>query len=479
MEERIIQFGEGNFLRGFADWMVNRMNERTDFDASVVIVKPRPARHVSALSSGESDIVAMLRAHQCRYQVNLQGLESGKTIDTTEDIGCVNRIVNPYEEFPAFLSLASQPSLRFCISNTTEAGIAFDPSCRLDDTPPTSFPAKLTQFLWYRFCAFRGNREKGLILMPCELIARNGERLHECVMQYVNLWWEAFGAEAEGFRMWIDEACSFCVTLVDRIVTGSEGLVVKAEPYHLWVIEPPRNLPIERLEREFPAARAGLNVVMTHDESPYHERKVTLLNGPHTVLSPVAFLVGIDIVREACQHEVVGEYVRRVMYDELLSTLSLPEEELRGFADDVLERFQNPFVHHQLTSIMLNSFPKFKTRDLPGLKTYFQRCGTLPRGLVLGLAAICVYYRGGQRADGVPVQPNDDPHIIELLSRLWQTGDASRVAEGVLASDILIWNEHGDLNTIPGLSSLLAEDIQGILDYGMVEILKKFLTEPV
>ena len=469
--ERIVQFGEGNFLRGFADWMINRMNVRSCFDGSVVIVKPRPSHKASISTPKTQDIIALLRANHCRYQLNLQGLVEGKILDSIEDIDCVSRIINPYEEFADFVALAAKPSLRFCISNTTEAGIAFDPSCRLEDTPPASFPAKLTQLLWHRFRAFQGDKEKGLVIMPCELISRNGERLYECVMRYVDHWRESLGAEADEFRSWIDTACYFCTTLVDRIVTGSEGLVVKAEPYHLWVIEPPKALSIEQFEREFPAAKAGLNVVVTNDESPYHERKVALLNGPHTVLAPVAFLSGLDIVREACQHEVVGKYVRQVMYDELLPTQKLPKEELLCFADSVMERFQNPFVRHQLTSIMLNSFPKFQTRDLPGMKTYLEHFGTLPRGLVLGLAAICVYYRGGQRADGVPIQPNDDPQITALLSRLWQTDNVRQVAEGVLAAQELIWHEHGNLNLIPGLTDALAKDIESILSRGMLKAL--------
>ena len=473
--ERIVQFGEGNFLRCFVDWIVQHTNRQTDFNSSVVIVQP--------LAEG---MVERLEMQDCLYHVNLQGLENGKAVDEVELIDSVSRTINPYKAHADYLALARQPELRFVVSNTTEAGIAFDPSCRPDDAPPASYPAKLTQLLLNRYRAFRGDPAKGLIILPCELIFQNGHHLADCIHQYIRLWHDELGAETEGFLRWFDESCYVCTTLVDRIVPGfpradidriqerigfADGMVVQGEVFHLWVIETAPNLSIEQLEREFPAAKAGLNVVVTHDESPYHERKVTLLNGPHTVLAPVAFLAGLDIVREACQHEVVGKFVRRVMYDELLPTLNLPEEELRRFADDVMERFQNPFVRHQLTSIMLNSFPKFQTRDLPGLKTYLQRRGSLPRGLVLGLAAICVYYRGGQRVDGTPVQPNDDPRILEFLSRLWQTGDVRQVAEGVLAASELIWHEHGNLNLIPGLTDQLAADIESILTQGMMNTL--------
>jgi len=470
---RIIQFGEGNFLRGFVEWIVQQMNRQVGFNASVVVVKPRPGNSLD-----------FLKAQGCRYHVNLQGLKNGKTIDSIEEINCISAAVNPYEDETAFLALAEDPDARFIVSNTTEAGIVFNPSCRFSDTPPASFPAKLTQLLYHRFRTFGGDNSKGFIILPCELIFDNGHQLDRCVHQYIELWSSDLGDDVIPFLKWVKSACYFCTTLVDRIVPGypqkdvealqarlsyPDPLLVQAEPYHLWVIQTTPHLPVSVLEREFPAARAGLNVIITTDESPYHQRKVTLLNGPHTVLSPVAFLAGLNIVRDACQHEVIGPFIRRVMYDELLLTLNLPEDELRRFADDVMERFCNPFVDHQLTSIMLNSFPKFQTRDLPGLRAYVERKGTLPKGLVLGLAAICVYYRGGQRADGTAIQPNDDPRILQLLTDLWATADVHKVAEGVLAAQDLIWHEHGDLNAIPGLTSLLAANIQSILDRGMME----------
>ncbi|MCR5849683.1 MAG: tagaturonate reductase [Bacteroidaceae bacterium] len=475
--ERIIQFGEGNFLRAFVDWIVWQMDKKTDFNASVVIVQP--------IAQGMAD---RLQEQDCLYHVNLQGLIDGKPVNSLEMIDSVSRALNPYENYEAYIELAEQPEIRFVISNTTEAGIAIDPTCRFADTPPASYPAKLTQLLYHRFCAFNGDPEKGLIIMPCELIFQNGHHLVDCIRKYIELWRKDLGADFEVFRSWFEQSCYVCTTLVDRIVPGfprkdieaiqqkvnyADNMVVQAEAFHLWVIETAPNLSLEQLVKEFPADKAGLHVIMTHDESPYHERKVTLLNGPHTVLSPVAFLAGLNIVRNACQHEVIGPFVRRVMYDELLPTLNLPENELRRFADDVMERFCNPFVDHQLTSIMLNSFSKFQTRDLPGLKTYLQRKGQLPKGIVLGLAAICVYYKGGQRADGTLIQPNDDSRIMQLLTDLWATGDARKVAEGVLAAKDLIWHEQGDHNNIPGLTDLLTESITSILNNGMMETVKK------
>lgn len=475
--EKIIQFGEGNFLRCFVDWIVWNMNQRTDFNASVVVVQPI-----------ERGMVDMLNAQDGLYHVNLQGRLKGEAVNSLQRIDCISRALNPYTQYHAFAALAEQPEVRFVISNTTEAGITFDPSCRLSDTPPTSYPGKLTQLLYRRYDAFDGDPQKGLIIMPCELIFLNGHKLKECIYQYIDLWKADLGDDYEGFRDWFTNSCYVCATLVDRIVPGfprkeiaelqeracyADNLVVQGEVFHLWVIERPENMGTEALRHEFPAEKAGLQVIITESERPYHERKVTLLNGPHTVLSPVAYLSGVDIVRDACNHPVIGQYIRKVQFDELMQTLNLPMEELEQFATDVLERFNNPYVDHQVTSIMLNSFPKYETRDLPGLKTYLLRKGELPQGLVFGLAAIVTYYKGGTRADGAPIQPNDDPAILQLLSDLWATGDVRQVAEGVLAAEN-IWHE--DLNkTVPGLTDLLAFDLETIERLGMLEAVKTIL----
>jgi tagaturonate reductase len=279
----------------------------------------------------------------------------------------------------------------------------------------------------------------------------------------------------DGFKAWFEQACGVYCTLVDRIVPGypkdtieqiherigyEDKLVVKGEIFHLWVIEAP-----ESVAEEFPANKAGLNVLFVPSEAPYHERKVTLLNGPHTVLSPVGYLSGLDTVKECMEDEQVGAFVRKVMFGELMETLNLPKAELEAFANSVVERFVNPYVKHFVTSIMLNSFPKYKTRDLPGLKTYLERKGELPKGLVLGLAAIITYYKGGKRGD-VEICPNDDAAIIELLGSLWSSGDLRTVAEGVLGAEF-IWGEN--LNEIAGLTELLIAYLEIIQSKGMRE----------
>ncbi|MBQ6198400.1 MAG: tagaturonate reductase [Bacteroidales bacterium] len=463
--EKVIQFGEGNFLRAFIEWIIWKTNQKTDFNGSVVVVQPI-----------EKGMVEWLNEQDGLYHLNLQGLQNGETVNSLDMIDVISRGLNPYTEFDKYLALAEQPEIRFVISNTTEAGIAFDPSCKLDDKPASSYPGKLTQLLYHRYQHFNGAKDKGLIIFPCELIFENGKHLKECIRQYIDLW--NLGPD---FSAWFEGACGVYSTLVDRIVPGyprdnaaelceragyDDHLLDKAEIFHLWVIEAPKEIA-----DEFPADKAGLHVLFVPSEAPYHERKVTLLNGPHTVLSPVGYLSGLNTVKECCEDPEIGAFVKKVMYDELLPTLNLPKAELEQFAGDVMERFRNPFVKHFVTSIMLNSFPKFKTRDLPGLKTYLDRKGELPKGLVLGLAGICTYYKGGKRGED-EIVPNDDPKILELLKNLWATGDVRKVAQGVLA-DEFIWGEN--LNAIPGLTDLLTADLALIQAQGMREAVKSII----
>ena len=463
--DKVIQFGEGNFLRAFVDWIIWKMNKSAGFNGGVVVVQPI-----------DRGMVDMLNGQDGLYHLNLQGIDHGKPVDSIDLIDVINRGINPYREFEEYLELAEDPNIRFVISNTTEAGIAFDPDCRFDDRPASSYPGKLTQLLYHRFEYFKGDRSKGFIIFPCELIFLNGKELRKCVLQYIDLW-----NLGDDFREWFETACGIYCTLVDRIVPGypkdnideilgkigyEDKLVDKAEIFHLWVIEAP-----EEIAKEFPADKAGLNVLFVQSEAPYHARKVTLLNGPHTVLSPVGYLSGLDTVKECVEDPVVGKFVHRVMFDELLETLDLPKPELEQFAHDVLERFVNPYVKHFVTSIMLNSFPKYRTRDLPGLKTYLQRKGTLPAGLVFGLAAIITYYKRGKRGDA-EIVPNDDAQTIALLKELWSSGDVGKVAEGVLAAED-IWGEN--LNEIPGLTALLTEDLSLIQEKGMRSAVESIL----
>ena len=463
--EKVIQFGEGNFLRAFIEWIIWKTNQKTDFNASVVVVQPI-----------DRGMVDMLNEQDGLYHLNLQGILDGKPVDSVDLIDVISRGINPYRDFQDYLKLAEQLEMRFIVSNTTEAGIAFDPSCKFTDAPASSYPGKLVQLLYHRYEHFKGDMGKGFIIFPCELIFENGKHLKECIRQYIELW-----KLGEDFSNWFEKACGVYSTLVDRIVPGyprdnaaelcervgyDDHLLDKGEIFHLWVVEAPKEI-----EKEFPADKAGLNVLFVPSEAPYHERKVTLLNGPHTVLAPVGYLSGLNTVRECCEDETIGAFLHKVMFDELLPTLNLPEEELRKFASAVLERFVNPFVKHFVTSIMLNAFPKFKTRDLPGLKTYLERKGELPKGIVLGLAAICTYYKGGKRGDD-EIVVNDDEAIKKLLVDLWATEDVEAVAKGVLGAEF-IWDE--DLNKIPGLTGMLAIDLALIQREGMRAAVKSIL----
>lgn len=463
--EKVIQFGEGNFLRGFIEWIIWNTNKKTDFNASVVVVQP--------IDKGMIDV---LNEQDGLYHLNLQGMQNGKAVDSVEMIDVISRALNPYREFDEYMKLAEQPQMRFVISNTTEAGIAFDPECKFTDAPASSYPGKLVQLLYHRFEYFKGDKTKGFIIFPCELIFENGKHLKEAIRQYIKHW--KLGQE---FSDWFETACGVYSTLVDRITPGyprdtvaelterigvEDKLLDKAEIFHLWVIEAPAEVA-----KEFPADKAGLNVIFVPSEAPYHERKVTLLNGPHTVLSPVGYLSGLNTVKECCEDPEIGAFVRKVMYDELMQTLNLPMAELKQFADDVMERFRNPFVKHFVTSIMLNSFPKYKTRDLPGLKTYLERKGELPKGLVLGLAGITTYYKGGKRGED-EIVPNDDEKIMALLKELWATGCCKKVATGVLAADF-IWGEN--LNAVPGLTEILTADLELIQAKGMREAVKSII----
>lgn len=455
--DKVIQFGEGNFLRAFVDWIIWNMDKKTDFNGGVVVVQPI-----------EKGMVDMLNAQDGLYHLNLQGIDKGRSVDSIDLIDVINRGINPYREFDEYMKLAENPDIRFVISNTTEAGIAFDPSCRLEDRPASSYPGKLTQLLYHRYVYFNGDLSKGLVIFPCELIFLNGKELKKCISSYIDLW-----NLGDGFREWFEKACGVYCTLVDRIVPGypkdsideiharigyDDKLVVKAEIFHLWVIEAPKEIA-----GEFPADKAGLNVLFVPSEAPYHARKVTLLNGPHTVLSPVGYLSGLDTVKECVEDPLIGKFVHKVMFDEFIETLDLPKPELEQFAHDVLERFVNPYVKHFVTSIMLNSFPKYKTRDLPGLKTYLERKGTLPEGLVLGLAGIITYYKGGKRGD-VEIVPADDASTVALLKELWASGDVYKVASGVLGA-VDIWGE--DLNDVPGLTVMLSGMLALIQEKGM------------
>jgi len=465
--ERILQFGEGNFLRAFANWMIHKMNKEAGFDAGVVAVQPI-----------DQGLVKMLNDQDGLYTLYLNGIKNGEVISEHEVIDCIQRGLNPYTNYEEYLAIADNPDLRFVISNTTEAGISYSEGDQLEDAPAKSFPAKLTALLFKRFETFKGDASKGLIFIPCELIDRNGDNLRRIILQYAQEW-----NLGNDFTAWLENDNIFCNTLVDRIVPGypkskideitkelgyKDNLVVEGEQFHLWVIEGP-----ESVKDEFPSESTGLNVVFTDNMEPYRTRKVRILNGAHTSMVPVAYLYGIETVRESVEDEVIGQYIKDVIFNEICPTLDLPEAELNSFANDVLDRFKNPYLVHALMSISLNSISKFKTRVLPSILEYQKRKNALPEKLVLSFAALIAFYKG--EVNGKTIALNDDKEVLDFFNTTWSGYNGSEDSLNTLATTVLsksdFWGQ--DLTEIAGLTEDVARNIGVILNGGMKAALAK------
>ncbi|HSJ69767.1 MAG TPA: tagaturonate reductase [Anditalea sp.] len=434
---KVLQFGEGNFLRGFVNWIIDVMNEKTSFNGNVRIIQP--------LANG---LAPLIEKQNGLYHVQLEGIHRGKTYQESRMITSVDGAMNPFDDYDAYLTLADNEHLEFIISNTTEAGIAFDPQDKDHSVLPVTFPGKLTALLYRRFTTYQGKGDKGLVIIPCELIEKNGEQLQYCVLEYAKLW-----DLPEAFSNWIKESNSFCNTLVDRIVPGfpkdnikeiqeklgfEDNLVVMAEPFHLWVIEGP-----EDLKEKFPAEEAGLEVKFVKDLSPYRTRKVRILNGAHTALVPVAYLEGLRTVREAVEDPETGKFIEDTIFSEIIPTLDLSEDELRQFANDVLDRFKNPFIRHELASIALNSVSKFKVRVLPSLLAYKNIKGEWPNNLTYSFASLIMFYNPEV---GCPI--NDDAAYCKYFEQVWSSGDTEQVVQQTL-SKVEFWGE--DLTQHAGL----------------------------
>jgi len=366
-------------------------------------------------------------------------------------VTCISACINPYDDFDVFLKTSENPHLRFVISNTTEAGIEFNPSDIRPDVLAESFPGKVAQLLWHRYNFFNGDGQLGFIFIPCELIEQNGNALKRTVLQYAQLW-----KLPHDFTKWVNDANTFCNTLVDRIVPGfpkenineireqigyEDQLVVKAEPFHLWVIEAPKFV-----QEELPFSSAGLDVKFVDDITPYRTRKVRILNGAHTSLVPVAYLSGFRTVMDSVNDEAIGRFIRSAIFDEIIPTLDLPSEELVQFANDVIERFQNPSIRHELLSIALNSISKFKVRVLPSILEYNKRKAHLPPNLVFSLAALIRFYKGEWKEEKIPL--NDSAEVLDFFKDAWNNHDKKNFVEKVLSNESF-WGE--DLSKVDGL----------------------------
>ncbi len=474
---KAVQFGEGNFLRAFIDYQIDVMNEKTDFNGSVVMVQP--------LQNGMGD---MINAQDAVYTTILSGVENGERVEEDRVITSVKECVNPYRDYDKYIKLADNPDLKFIFSNTTEAGIAYDPSVKLEDKPQLSFPGKVTAFLYRRYKTFGGDVNKGLIFIPCELIDKNGQMLRKWVLKHAEDW-----KLEKSFIEWVDASCDFCCSLVDRIVPGypraeaeaicerlgyKDNLLDAAEKFLFWAIE----YTHKSHEDELPTGKAGLNVVWTDDMSFYRTRKVRILNGTHTMTVLAAYLAGKTTIEECMKDPLVSAFMDQGLFKEIIPSMDGDKALLESYATDVLNRFRNPSIVHLLLSISLNSTSKFKTRDLPSLTGYLKKYGKLPKTLVFSLAALIAFYEGEKREDGYfgkreanEYKIMDSPDVIDFFaSKYAETYASAAEKASALASSVLKktewWGE--DLSAIEGLENLVKEDLEKIWTLGMVEAMK-------
>ncbi len=457
---RVVQFGEGNFLRAFVDYMLDIANEKGVFDGNVAIVKP------IAFGSLEN-----FHKQNNNYTVVLQGKEKGQTVEETRVVTCVEQVVDCTEDLNGFLSLAELDSLRFIVSNTTEAGITLDEKDHFDGLPET-YPGKLTKFLYQRYQAFSGAADKGVILLPVELIEHNGKKLKQCVLTLIRIW-----NLPEGFARWVEESCVFCTTLVDRIVTGyprdkaaeiceklgyEDLLLDICEPFALWVIESDKDI-----SKELPLDQIGLPVVFTDNLKPYRDRKVRVLNGAHTGSVLAAYLCGQSIVRDSMHDPLIGQFFRRVVMEEIVPQVQLPKQEVLEFAASVFERFENPFIDHALLSISLNSVSKWRARVLPTFRDHFEAKKELPKLITFSFAALLAFYRSAdlrqdglyaKRPDGTEYVIRDDTAVLAFFAENSKKTDEEYVA--AIAANRDFWGE--DMTAYPQFTQTVTNWLQAL-----------------
>jgi len=453
---KVIQFGEGNFLRAFVDWIFDVMYEKGLFNGKVVMVQP--------IDKGLSD---MVNRQDGLYHLFRNGYERGILKEDIRLIRIVDKCLNPYSNFEDYLSLAKVDSIDIIISNTTEAGIVFDSSDQFPNRPAHTFPGKLTQLLYERFKHCDGDLNRGFTIIPCELINKNADNLKKCIDQFIDHW-----KLGDDFKSWVEKANTFHNTLVDRIVPGypkenadalkqkigfDDDLMVAAEFFHLWVIEGDADL-----NKKIPFTESGLNVKLVDDITPYRDRKVKILNGAHTGMVPMSYLYGNRTVQETVETPFTKMFVEQLVYNEILPSVKLDEAERRQFAEEVLERFRNPSIKHLLASIALNSVSKFKVRDLPSFLEYYGVNDKLPKNLTFSLSALIRFYKGEWEGDTLPV--NDDPEIMSFFKETWSSNNYDTISEKVL-SQMGFWGK--DLTTINGLKEAVSANLRNIDEHGI------------
>lgn len=462
---KVLQFGEGNFLRAFVDFMLDIANEKGLFEGSVAVIKPIAAGNLSEFCVQEGV-----------YTVSLRGSKDGVPTVENRVVTCISDTIDVVTEYERYADYAACESLRFVISNTTEAGIVYEEGDLLTDVPPKTYPAKLTKLLYERFLHFHGEKDKGLIVLPCELIEDNGGNLERCVMRYAKCW-----NLEEAFFTWLKEACCFCSTLVDRIVTGypkdeittlwndtgyEDRLWDTGELFGLWVIESKKDI-----RKELPLMEAGLPVIFTENQKPYRERKVRILNGAHTSFVLASFLAGNDFVGESMKDGTVRKFMEETLFQEIIPTLSLPKEDCEQFARAVTERFENPFIHHALLDISLNSVSKWKARCKDSLTGYYGRFSRLPVRLTFSLAALLCFYTSQKEKDGVLLgsrgmdlyQIRDNAEVLEFFCA-YSGLPVEEFVHAALAREAF-WGE--DMTKIEGLEDAVLSYVRIIRQKGM------------
>ena len=447
---KVVQFGEGNFLRAFVDYAFQRLNNEVDFNAGIAVVQP--------LKDG---MVNMINDQDGLYTLFMNGIKKGEKIQDIQLISNIVKAINPYSDFADYLALAKEPALQFIVSNTTEAGIEFLDTDTPDMQPPAAFPAKLTVLLHERFKHFNGDTSKAVTIIPCELIDYNSETLKKCILQYCDLW----NLDA-AFVKWVSEDCTYHSTLVDRIVPGypraeieeynskldyQDNLIVAAEPFFLWAIEGG-----EDLKAKLPFDKTDLNVKIVDDIRPFKMIKVRILNGAHTAMVPVSLLFGNQLVMETVNGGFTGPFVDNVIA-EISETLPMDKNEITAYAEEVMDRFRNPFIKHALADIALNSISKFKVRVLPSLLGYYTTTKKLPTSLTFSLACLIQFYKGTWNNEALPVK--DTPELVEAFKKAWELGNIESVVAAVLANTDF-WDE--DLNKVEGLSQALVHALNEI-----------------
>lgn len=460
---KVVQFGEGNFLRAFVDYAFQQLNKSTGFNAGIAVVQPI-----------ERGMVDMLNAQDGLYTLFLKGIQKGEEIQKKELITNIVKGINPYAAFQEYLNLAKEEELQFVISNTTEAGIVFVESDTQIMQPPSSFPAKLTLLLHKRFQYFNGNKDKGLTIIPCELINHNSETLKEITLKYASLW-----QLEEAFIDWLNSACSFHSTLVDRIVPGypkddieiynrqldyQDNLIVAAEVFLLWVIEGG-----EALKKKLPFHKTNLDVKIVDDMQPYRTRKVRILNGAHTAMVPFSLLYGNETVKETVDNSFTGAFVNKAIFEEINDTLPMEKAELDSFAEAVLDRFRNPFIKHKLADIALNSISKFKVRVLPSLLEYQSKNEKLPTNLTFALACLIRFYKGTWKGKVLPIK--DSEAMVSAFQKIWKLNNTKEVAIATL-QNTAFWDQ--DLTTISSLTQAITDALDEIESNGIEQGLANF-----